>query len=446
MNNEEPGILKREKSKVEKFIDSNKTFEKNSEIEKANSNNTLNNNIINDFIKAEAVQILSDRPEKKIEPAEEMIIDKKHIRNVGSSLETDVKTTDGKIADLVSGEETIEDVDNQADNPKSSIDQCSSNPCMESNNGVQEGTLEIVANSKQDENEKGIIKPEEVTSPISPIKLEKSLSQGTSEGIVAEIEMPLEEMKPKNDNCDDESNQIPVTEHISHQETQEDSNGAQKPTESENKLSSDVPKELMEEIEKPLEEERPQDDKTIVESDKEAVSELITEQEELLDAPQKPIVEVAQQDDDSISKTEPEGSVISRTTSNRNLSSEDLEESLKRQPHIDEVEQQNDETLVQPTQDLILHSKMQIDKLDDIKELSKTDLKQHSDADVTPVDIEKSEEGLQQLQLEDKSIEEDSKLNNTEENGKGSNAGKFSKTKQLFDPTFVFFFFLILKM
>lgn len=430
MNSEELVILKQDKTQEDIYNDTIKTIGKISEEKKDKSNDTLNKNIINNLIETETDQILNDHPESKNDPAEEKPFDKKHIRNVDSSLDTDIQITDGRNADFVSADihntekETIKEKDNQTGKSKRSIEECSSNNFMITNNDVQDGTLELVENSKQDGNEKVIISPEEeVTMSSSPTTPEKTLAADSSEGLMEETEVPSKEMKPQNDKSVDKSNQNAVSELITYQESLEDSNGAQKSTESEIKLSSEIPKEFIDVIEKPLETEIPKDCESILKTDKESVSELITKQEGLMDAPQKPIDEVAPKGDEY----EQEHSSNSRTTSNNNLSSEDLKESLKSQPHIDESDHHHDKSIDKPTQKHISHSTTHTEMLDDMKELPKPDMKQHSDNDKTPVDLQNSEIDLQKLLLKDTSFEADSKLNSTENNTKGSNTGQFSK-------------------
>lgn len=248
--------------------------------------NDTNENIINNFIKAEALAASSDHP-VKTNTSEEEVVEKRHKRNVASSLETALPITDGKSIDIISAddhnaeEEVTQGNDNQNDKSDSIFEvESSSNHLAKSNNDVEEETSETIEITKPENDQKvedsGM---SDAKRSNSSTESEKVLDTDISEASVVQIEKPPEETKPQIDGLVVDSIKEPVSELTTYKE--ELQKEAEKLTVVEKTLSSDTPKGSVERIDNPPDEITPQNDGIVGEADNKPVSDLITQQEGL---------------------------------------------------------------------------------------------------------------------------------------------------------------------
>lgn len=230
--------------------------------------------------------LASDHP-VKTNTSEEKVVEKRHKRNVASSLETALPTTNGKNIDKISTddhdaeEECTQGNDNQNDKSDSISEvESSSNLLAKSNNDVEEETSETIEITKPENDQKvedsGM---SDAKRSNSSTESEKVLNTDISEASVVQIEKGPEEAKPLIDGLVDDSDKEPVSEVITNEE--EIQKGAVELTVAEKTLTSDTPKGSVEGIDNPPDEITPQNDGIVGEADNKPVSDLITQQEGL---------------------------------------------------------------------------------------------------------------------------------------------------------------------
>lgn len=229
---------------------------------------------------------LSDHP-VKTNTSEEEVVEKRHKRNVASSLETALPITDGKSIDIISAddhnaeEEVTQGNDNQNDKSDSISEvESSSNLLAKSNNDVEEGASETIEITKPENDQKvedsGM---SDAKRSNSSTESEKVLDTDISEASVVQIEQPPEETKPQIDGLVVDSIKEPVSELTTYKE--ELQKEAEKLTVEGRTLSSDTSKGSVEGIDNPPDKITPQNDGIVGETDNKPVSDLITQQEGL---------------------------------------------------------------------------------------------------------------------------------------------------------------------